>query len=212
MTDFANLLGPEPTWLTCKCGELSARVPCWTCSMAETEKQRMLDRVEQALASIPRGFAWATVDAPELPERVKARAELKTIVERVLGARRAIFAGPSGSGKTSLACACLRLRPMGTYVSALRLGTARIQSAAGQGEADLVERAIAAPMLLIDELGGEQKTATNAVRDVVFARHEADLPTWVTTGFRSEQLAEMYGDGLLRRLMEGAYVVQLGKR
>jgi len=211
VTDFANLLGPEPTWLTCPCGELTARVPCWTCSIAAAEQAKQIDRAESALATIPRRFAWARLDAPELAMRVRVQGDLKTASERILGAARAIFAGPSGSGKTSLACACLRLRPGGMFVSALRLGTARIQSAAGQGEADLVERSIAAPLLLIDEIGGEQKTATNAVRDVIFARHDADLPTWVTTGFRSDQLAEMYGDGFVRRLLEDAYVVQLGK-
>ena len=122
-----------------------------------------------------------------------------------------VFVGPSGSGKSSLACACLRRRiPHGLWLSALRLGTARIQHSAGDGEAALVARAMAVPLLLLDEVGGETKTATNAVRDVLFARHDADLPTWITTGFSSQQLAETYGDGAVRRITEGAYVVKLG--
>ena len=48
------------------------------------------------------------------------------------------------------------------------------------------------------------------MRDVLFARHDADLPTWITTGFSSQQLAETYGDGAVRRITEGAYVVKLG--
>jgi DNA replication protein DnaC len=137
---------------------------------------------------------------------------LAETIRRVLASSRVVFAGPSGAGKTSLAIACLRERaPHGLFVSALRIGTARIQSHAGQGEAALVEQAIAAPLLLLDEVGGEQKTATNAVRDVIFARYDADLPTWITTGFKGGELAAMYGDGALRRLTEHAYVVQLGK-
>ncbi len=122
-----------------------------------------------------------------------------------------VFSGPSGAGKTSLACACLRERiPHGLFVSAIKLGTARIQHSAGDGEAALVQRAMTVPLLLLDEVGGEQKTATNAVKDVIFARYDADLPTWITTGFRLSQLAEMYGDGTSRRLTENVYVVHLG--
>ena len=214
-------MGPEPQWLTCECGELSARVPCWECdraAMAKTDAAR-----ERALSagSIPRRFEWAELEAPSLVERVKLRRpngdrcvqqrEFVDAGQRVLAAQRVVFVGPSGSGKSSLACACLRRRiPHGLWLSALRLGTARIQHSAGDGEAALVARAMAVPLLLLDEVGGETKTATNAVRDVLFARHDADLPTWITTGFSSQQLAETYGDGAVRRITEGAYVVKLG--
>ena len=214
-------MGPEPQWLTCECGGLSARVPCWECdraAMAKTDAAR-----ERALSagSIPRRFDWAELEAPSLVERVKLRRpngdrcvqqrEFVDAGQRVLAAQRVVFVGPSGSGKSSLACACLRRRiPHGLWLSALRLGTARIQHSAGDGEAALVARAMAVPLLLLDEVGGETKTATNAVRDVLFARHDADLPTWITTGFSSQQLAETYGDGAVRRITEGAYVVKLG--
>lgn len=214
-------MGPEPQWLTCECGGLSARVPCWECdraAMAKTDAAR-----ERALSagSIPRRFEWAELEAPSLVERVTLRRpngdrcvqqrEFVDAGQRVLAAQRVVFVGPSGSGKSSLACACLRRRiPHGLWLSALRLGTARIQHSAGDGEAALVARAMAVPLLLLDEVGGETKTATNAVRDVLFARHDADLPTWITTGFSSQQLAETYGDGAVRRITEGAYVVKLG--
>jgi DNA replication protein DnaC len=119
--------------------------------------------------------------------------------------------GPSGSGKTSLAFACLRERlPEAMWVSALRLGVARIQHSAGDGEAKLVAECIAAPLLLVDELGGENKTSNNAVKSVIFERYDRDLPTWVTTGFASKDLVAMYGDGALRRLTEGGYVQGFG--
>lgn len=212
MSVFADILGPEPEWLTCPCGERTARVPCWTCSSAERVRDVERESRDRALATIPQRYAWAALGTPLLAERVRASSDLKSLSERILGAANAILSGPSGAGKTSLGCACLRARPGGEYVSALRLGVARIQSAAGQGEASLVERCMSARLLLIDEVGGEGKTATNAVRDVVFARHDADLPTWITTGFGREQLAEMYGDGFVRRITEGAVVVRLGAR
>jgi len=96
------------------------------------------------------------------------------------------------------------------FLRAFRLGVARQQAALGQGEPAIIERALTVPLLLIDELGGEAKTATNAVRDILFARHDEELPTWITTGFSSRQIAETYGDGALRRILEDAYVVRLG--
>ena len=209
---FHSLLGPEPAWLTCPCGAMTSRVPCWTCTLAAEAAANRERQESAANGSIPARYSWARLSAPDLAKRVGWQGSLKTASERILGAARVVFSGPSGSGKTSLAVACLRERgPFGLFVSALRLGTARIQAHAGQGEADLVERAIAAPLLLLDEVGGETKTATNAVRDVVFARHDEDRPTWITTGFKGQELAAMYGDGFLRRVTEGALVVKLGK-
>lgn len=214
MTDFTNILGPEPVWLTCACGEITARVPCWSCGSQAEAKSKADEHRDALRATIPGRYSWARLTAPELRVRAKVPVSIEDASARVLGAARAIFSGPSGSGKTSFGVACLRRRiecdAKGIFVSALRLGTARIQSAAGQGEASLVERAMTAPLVLLDEVGGEAKTATNAVRDVVFARYDSDLPTWITTGFSSQQLAEMYGDGFLRRVLEDAYVVRCG--
>ncbi len=204
-------IGPEPEWQKCGCGETSSRVPCWDCDRAATLKLDEARARGVAIATIPKRYAWARLEAPELSARVQARDALPDVVRRILGATRVIFAGPSGSGKTSLACACLRHRlPHGVFITSFRLGVARSQAALGQGEPLDVERAMNAPLLLLDEVGGEVKTATNAVRDVLFARHDADLPTWITTGFTSRQLAETYGDGALRRIIEDAYVVRLG--
>lgn len=210
-TAFESLLGPEPTWRTCACGALTSRVPCWDCdrdhrALADAERARGI-----ALATIPKRFGWAQVGHADLARRVQTREPLADVVKRVLGASRVIFVGPSGAGKTSLACACLRERvPHGLYMTAFRLGVARSQASLGQGEPAEVERAMTAPLLMLDELGGEAKTATNAVRDVLFARHDADLPTWITTGFTGKQIAETYGDGALRRIIEDAYIVKLG--
>ena len=37
-----------------------------------------------------------------------------------------------------------------------------------------------------------------------------DLPTWITTGFKGQELVAMYGDGAYRRLTENVTVVQFG--
>lgn len=211
MSEFDRLLGPEPTWLRCSCGALSARVPCWDCDRALTEKMDAARDRGAAIATIPKRYAWTHVAAPELAARVHSDVPIGALVKQVLAATRVIFIGPSGSGKTSLACACLRERiPHGIFMTCFRLGVARSQSALGQGEPAIIEKAMTTPLLLLDEVGGEAKTATNAVRDVLFARHDADLATWITTGFTSQQLAETYGDGALRRIVEDAYIVKLG--
>ena len=92
----------------------------------------------------------------------------------------------------------------------MQLGTTRIRHSAGDGTSKLEAACLRAPLLLIDELGGEQKGTNNAVKDVIFGRYDDDLPTWVTTGFASKEIAAMYGDGALRRLTEDGYVLKLG--
>lgn len=211
--DFSRLLGPEPEWLTCPCGALTARTPCWDCTRDAETQTAADERRRLALVTIPARFAWARLGAPELAARVIAREPLEKLAARVLASARVVFSGPSGAGKTSFAVACLRERiPHGIFVSAIKLGTARIQGRAGDGEASLVERAMTAPLLLIDEVGGETKTATNAVKDVIFDRMDNDLPTWITTGFGREDLLAMYGDGALRRLTENVTVLRFGVR
>lgn len=208
-----NFAGPEPVWQTCPCGTQSNRVPCWTCSEAS---RRAADR-EKAKASaadlLPRRFRWASVGHADLARRVKLPDGLsvRDAAQRVLGAANVLLYGPSGSGKTSLAFACLRERlPDAMHVSALDLGVARIQHHAGDGEAKLVADCLRAPLLLIDELGGETKTANNAVKSVIMGRHDRDLPTWATTGFGRQELVAFYGDGALRRLTENGYVQRFG--
>lgn len=206
-------LGPEPKWETCGCGQQSARVPCWTCAEAARARVATAERDAVLLTSIPARFRWARLDAPELATRCQLNGTTPQLAGAlVLRAAGAVFAGPAGSGKTSLAVACLHARGTGLFVPALRLGTARQQSRLGGGEAPAVDDAVRAPLLLLDDVGQEAKTATNAVKDVVFARHDADRPTWITTGLSAKQLAEVYGDGFVRRIFEGAYAVRMGAK
>jgi len=209
-SDF--ILGPEPTWLTCTCGTLSARVPCWDCSRVRERRRSELTARELAAGSIPPRFRWARQGAPGFDLGGRVHGDHETLVARILGAERVCFVGGAGAGKTSLACACLRERlDGGLFVSAIALGLARAQAGLGDGEPKLVESAITAPLLLLDDVGQEAKVATNAVRDVVFSRYDADRPTWVTTGLTSQELAALYGDGFLRRIAgDGALVVRMG--
>jgi DNA replication protein DnaC len=204
-------IGPEPAWLTCSCGVQCARVPCFDCTVAAERRADRARAIAEGMTTIPREFHWATISAAELSSRVDSRRRpIGEVIERILGAHRVVLAGGSGAGKTSLAVACLRerLEHGARFVSAMELATARIQHAAGDGEADVVERSMRASLLLIDDLGEEQQTS--AVRDVIRARHAASRPTWVTTGLRRGEIVAKYGDGIRRRLFDGAYAEWFG--
>jgi hypothetical protein len=168
--------------------------------------------------SIPASLRWATLAAPDLRQRV-ARPEAIAEAEAALPLRPLLLQGPSGSGKTSLACALLReweaRHPgrRGVFTSAWRLGVARVHHGLGIGEAPEVERAMSACLLVLDDLGSERNTSTNAVPDVIFARQEAGLPTWFTTWMHSSDVTQRYGDGVTRRISEAGRVavIRCGK-
>lgn len=176
------------------------------------EKRERDQRLDRAMRTIPPAYDWATLESPLLAQRVATMpgaAEIRTI----LASMRVVFVGPAGAGKTSLAAALLREAVKqgreGRFSHAFRLATARSRHKLGEGEAPLVEAAIGADLLLIDDLGNERRTELSAVPDVIFERHADEAPTWVTTAFSSTELASMYGDGIVRRITERAYVVKV---
>lgn len=208
--DFSS---DEPAWLTCKCGAKSTLVPCWDCDREAREARALAEAQAVASDELPRRYRWAQLGHADLARRVKlpGSLEIREAASRILGASRVLLWGSSGSGKTSLAVACLRERlPNAMWVSALDLGTTRIQHSAGDGKSKLETACRRAPLLLIDEVGGEVKSANNAVKDVILGRYDDDLPTWVTTGFEAKDIVAMYGDGALRRMTEGGYVLRMG--
>jgi DNA replication protein DnaC len=183
-------------------------------SSDHAERERWREALAALQVSLPQAYKWARFHVPELTARIgpaAARAEHDAIWRHP----KLVFAGTSGAGKTSLAVACLRrwvrqeARPA-VFVHAYALGAARIQHAAGHGEPEIVDRAMKCPMVLLDDLGGEREMAGSAVPDVIFVRHAADRPLWVTTGFTHGQLVKRYGTGIVRRLTERAKVIQLG--
>jgi hypothetical protein len=163
--------------------------------------------------SIPPAYAWASFDAPALSERVYAPAI--AVGRNACQSPRVCLTGSSRAGKTSLGVAMLRAwvakhERAALFTPAHRLGVARIQHAAGHGEAELVEAAMRAPLVLIDDLGSERDFPTNPIADVIFERHAQDLPTWVTTGLTRTPLVARYGAGVVARLFERAHVIHVG--
>lgn len=181
------------------------------------ERQRNLERV---LAWIPPAYVAAELDAEWLAALVGPE-----VVERAQNATSAphvAFIGPPGAGKTSLAAAMYRAAAraetsagaLGRYrwVSAHQLAKARAGHPLGEGEAPLVEAAMRAPLLVLDELGGEDPRHASAVAEVLYDRHAEQRATWVTTGVGSKEIAARYGGGIARRIFEGATIFRLARK
>lgn len=183
-----------------------------------------------AFKSVPPAYDDARLDAGWLVELVGHPAIERAKIS--IEARRAVFVGPPGAGKTSLAVAMFRarveahrpklregrpfdvlVRPAGArYYSAHQLAKARAMHPLGEGEAPEISEALSCPVLLLDELGGEEPRYASAVAEVVYERHAANLPTWVTMGVGPKEVATRYGGGIARRVFEGATVFKLARK
>ncbi len=198
----------------CACGAPAWGSKCEPCAeVAHIERN-----TRRARESIPTAYRWSRVDAPELQKRVNPCPHLGALSEAILGRPLVVFVGPAGSGKTSLAVAMFQAHlasgrrgsHRARFAHAYLLATARGQARLGQGEAEAVEDAMGASLLLMDDIGNKPVTALDAIQDVVFTRHCNERPTWFTTAFSRDELAGKYGDGTARRVYEHALVVRLG--
>jgi hypothetical protein len=90
----------------------------------------------------------------------------------------------------------------------MELARARAQHRLGDGEAPVIEKAVSAKLLVLDELGAEVGR-DSATAEVLHRRHERDRDTIWTSPFTLSDLAKKYGEGIARRLVEGT-VVALG--
>ncbi len=193
---------------------LNPETVCDEClARREASKQRR-EAMKAFDATVPPLYGWARLDAPELAVRVRPATAVET-ARLYLREPYVVLGGPSASGKTSLAVALVRerVRIFGEpwmMSLAFRLGSARIQHRAGDGEALLVERAMAAKFLLLDDLGQETMTATNPIADIIQHRDAEMLPTWITTGLSRADVGTRYGGGVARRVFDRSKILALG--
>ncbi len=209
----------------CRCGapvDGSAR-----CSACE-DRARQDRWLAPTRGSIPARFKWAINASPDL---VVSRVRwVPDLVRRGLASPPStslLFMGPTAAGKTSLAVAMLdawvRAAPYerrgSAFIEAAWLARARARHKLGDGDAPLVVDAMRAPLVLLDDLGQEREDRDGCITDVVYARANADLPTWITCGLASrdqtmeafaEALTKRYDGGFVRRVLETGKRVQLG--
>jgi DNA replication protein DnaC len=226
MTDSSNeprrLLGgagPQPgesseDWFRREIGPIPSPAPGAEEPADASGNEQRLAALSALEKTIPAYYRWARFSAPELRQRVPASA-LTAAVEYAWRHDRVCLMGASRGGKTSLAVAMLRrwvshANKPAAFVHAYRLGVARIMHPAGHGEPELVEFAMRAPLVLIDDLGGERDHALSALPDILVERHAENRPTWVTTGLTREQLVKRYGLGIVARVFERATLIGVG--
>lgn len=160
--------------------------------------------------AVPPRFKWATDDDPaQLEERVDPVALRKV---RGLSMDPLTLTGPSGSGKTSLAIALVSRWAQGLgleyprtldFVSTTRLERAARRHRLGDDEPDEIRRALSVDLLVLDDLGMERsRFGVEAIVHVIDERHNQDLVTLATTALDDGQIAETYGIGIARRLVE----------
>lgn len=208
------------------------RVKCYRCGAVKQglggmcEACRDLEKFERAkervFASIPKRFRWA-IDAElsTLTERVKLSAgtissALSWATNIGIVPPNLALSGVTGAGKTSL-CVALFARWFAKhrsedvrFATAIELGLARMRYGLGKDDPPAITEAIGAPLLILDDLGAEAPMHADVLRQVLHARHNEDIPTWVTTGLTQAEFARRYDGGLARRVFEEAKQVSLG--
>ena len=200
------------------CGEhvMIAGHRCSGCDEKHRDHTERLTCARDARDALPRMLGGAHFGAPELGAWVRdakaialARAVSRSKLERVL------LLGKPGVGKSTLAACIARdlayARKLGDcrWIDAHTLAGARPTAPLG-AEATEVELALEADLLVIDDLGSERVIASSAVPEVIFSRHANLQPTIVTCGFGFDAIEARYGGGILRRLTEGAAVIEVG--
>lgn len=211
--DLADLMRrATPTFGPCDaCGEQTSGSRCFDC---EQKSDRIRAAREATLESIPETYRWATMASPLLLERTGGNQSLIARAQSAVGATHVLLMGHSGSGKTSLAVAMLRAWSdhhgrAGVFALASDLATARSRSRYG-AEAPEVLAALSAPLLVLDDLGTDKDVQTSAVTEVIFHRDAHAKPTWITTWTSHEERVARYGDGLARRVIKGARIIDCG--
>lgn len=130
-----------------------------------------------------------------------------------------VLSAKTGTGKTAGTVALVhefrrqaelafnpKLVPWFLFTTASQLNNARKQVKFGTGESYLVERAISADLLILDEVGFE--ALDGVVFEVINERDYNHAPTIVTTGLQPVEFAHRYGSAAWRRLTETGDVIE----
>ena len=204
----------------------------------ERQQQEQLAAIAAVIDQTPRHFRDVAREGfgPIVHGRV-ARREAVDMAYAAVGAPLVVLAGAAGTGKTTLAAAMVgelvkrallgdaeakRLvltRAVGwtvkqkvgglVWCEAAELARARGRHRLGDGDAPLIERALDADLLVVDELRVDEPDRDHGIADVLWHRHKEELPTIWTTGFTSKEIEVAYGVGFIRRLTEKDFARQI---
>jgi len=174
-------------------------------------RQEMADRKAQILLG--------RLDA-RYREAIPRTAESVAWLKRYLAAetpqdrgRGLVLLGPTRAGKTWEAAAIARAllvrhRIPVQFVEAPEMMAALRPNAEGASD---IGQFMAAPVLIIDDLGAE-RTSEWTAEQLFRLAHYRDvhcLPTIFTSNLEGAQLRERYGDRVINRLVEGATLIRL---
>lgn len=198
-----------------------------------------LEQAEAYRASIETFAAPGMQQLPDWPHaRTDTKAfldavhvKLAKVAKRYALDRTLTLLGATGTGKTTCAIAALHhqhdtfvqqtlaqhsrpapqlalLRRL-VWTTATALAQARRQHPLGVGEAPLIERALNAPLVIIDDLGHEPLGGSE-LWEVVDSAYQRGAKLLITSGLRPAAIRERYGDAFFRRISEtGAAVVEV---
>lgn len=188
---------------------------CDPCRVARARNEAERDRFRHWMSEVPAGARDCEFGVNAF-ERIGAKgADIARAKAAAIALGSLVLSGPPGAGKTSLAAALMRFifeqhsHRRVLWVSALKLCRARAAHKLGDGDPPLVQAAMRAELLVLDDLGQEKRNDLNPITDVLFEREEDRSPTWITTGFSAEEIASMYGGGVLRRVYGRAEQIPL---
>lgn len=212
------------------CGE-PVDVSGWpACQRCEVEAERAEQQREAATVARERWLALRVQLPPMQWAHAGNKAWVARIAPEIVAALRSwtprpptttgpqtsslLLVGPTGCGKTSALAARLRRLareqmavpapwfPVAVWATEERLERAKQY---GQHSGPLIDRARAADLLVIDELGQGQdhRLAFGLLHD----RYERGAATVITSGMAVGELSERYSDAFLRRLTDTGRVV-----
>jgi DNA replication protein DnaC len=203
---------------------------CEACQETETrkdqeeERQRTFEAAMQRYRDGDRGSRLAQASFADYLEADHNRAAMKTAQAWVQATSRPnlLIVGPIQSGKSYLA-ACVYNALLAAYEPAYWLNAASLVAKIRRGFGDReaaaeangrIERAERAPILVLDDLGKvhpgkDVSWVEETFYAIVEARYRDELPTIVTTEWKSEALAERVGPSVVSRLEDGAWVTGL---
>jgi DNA replication protein DnaC len=170
---------------------------------------------------------WAHTKSDAAFAEVVKEKRLRQVLGRWKGGSSLLLVGSSGTGKSSFAIRAIRgleeelvracladprnkdaakaLSDLAytRWTTASDIGRALSQHRLGTGdEPELVSRAVAASILVIDELGPEPARFAGEIFDIIDRRYTKNLPTVVTSGLTVPDFLARYGDAMFRRLTE----------